>query len=227
MLFIVSTPIGNLEDMTLRAARTLATVDIILAEDTRSAHILLSSLEKNFGLSRNPNTHIISYYKEKEFEKLPEVLDLLKSDKNVALISEAGTPLISDPGSLLTQSVIKKNIPFTVIPGPSAVTTALVLSGLPSKEFLFLGFLPKKETDLIKSIRKMKELKTVLPETTILFYESPARIHDTLAHINEHFPKFSIAICREMTKKFEEVIRGQPSQLLNRAYKGELTVVLH
>lgn len=137
MLFIVSTPIGNLEDMTLRAARTLATVDIILAEDTRSAHILLSSLEKNFGLSRNPNTHIISYYKEKEFEKLPEVLDLLKSDKNVALISEAGTPLISDPGSLLTQSVIKKNIPFTVIPGPSAVTTALVLSGLPSKNFYF------------------------------------------------------------------------------------------
>lgn len=227
MLFIVSTPIGNLDDLTLRAAKTLGSCDILLAEDTRSAQVLLMSLEKNFGIPRNPQTGIISYYKEKEFEKLPEVLDFLKSDKNVALISEAGTPLISDPGSLLIKSIIKENIPFTVIPGPSAVTTALVLSGLPSKEFLFLGFLPKKESDLIKSIRKMAELKSNQPETSIIFYESPARIHATLAIINEYFPKSDIAICREMTKKFEEVIRGKPSELLSREYKGELTVVLH
>ena len=227
MLFIVSTPIGNLDDLTLRAAKTLGSCDILLAEDTRSAQILLMSLEKNFGIPRNPQTRIISYYKEKEFEKLPEVLDFLKSDKNVALISEAGTPLISDPGSLLIKSIIKENIPFTVIPGPSAVTTALVLSGLPSKEFLFLGFLPKKESDLIKSIRKMAELKSSQPETSIIFYESPARIHATLAIINEYFPKSDIAICREMTKMFEEVVRGKPSELLNREYKGELTVVLH
>ncbi|MEK7109754.1 MAG: SAM-dependent methyltransferase, partial [Patescibacteria group bacterium] len=128
MLNIVSTPIGNLDDLSIRQAKTLATSDIILSEDTRSAQTLLEAIKKRFTLTVTCST-VWSYYKEKEFQKLPEIIDLLKEGKNISLISEAGTPLVSDPGYLLVKSCTQRNLPITVIPGPSAVTTALVYSG--------------------------------------------------------------------------------------------------
>ena len=143
MLYVVSTPIGNLDDLSIRQAKTLAASDIILAEDTRSAQILLDAVKKRFNIPVVCST-VWSYYKEKEFQKLPEIIDLLKEGKNISLVSEAGTPLVSDPGYLLVKSCIQRNLPITVIPGPSAATTALVYSGFNPQEHMFLGFFPKK-----------------------------------------------------------------------------------
>src|SRR3989344_5894625 len=126
MLYIVGAPIGNLDDLSIRQAKTLAASDIILAEDTRSTGLLLQRVVKTFGFARNSKQKLISYYKEKEFEKLPEVLELLRSDKSVCLISRSGMPLISDPGLLLVKYLVQKNIQFSVVPGPSAGITALI-----------------------------------------------------------------------------------------------------
>lgn len=232
MLYIVGTPIGNLDDLSFRQAKTLAQSDIILAEDTRSARILLSGISQRFpNLPNTPNhPNIISYYKEKEFEKLPEVIQLLKEEKNISLISESGMPIISDPGFLLIKTVIKENIPFTVIPGPSAVTTALTYSGFnPSVKnggIMFLGFLPKKESDLYQLINRLIQVKKIFPEMIFIFFESPKRINQTLQYFKTLKWNPDIVICREMTKKFEEVIRGKANDLMEKSYKGEITIVL-
>src|SRR3990167_1150198 len=207
MLNIVSTPIGNLDDLSIRQAKILASSDVILAEDTRSAQTLLDAIKKRFMLPVTCST-VWSYYKEKEFEKLPEIIDLLKQEKNISLISEAGTPLVSDPGYLLVKSCIQRNLPMTVIPGPSAVTTALVYSGFNPGEHMFLGFFPKKESQLFQSINRLKQIKTIFPEMVFVFYESPLRINETLRCIDISKWNIEIVICREMTKKFEEIIRG-------------------
>lgn len=225
MLYIVSTPIGNLDDLSLRQAKILATSDIILAEDTRSAQILLNHIRKRYTLRVTCST-IKSYYKEKEFEKLPLVIDLIKSGKTVSLISESGMPLLSDPGYLLVKTAIYQNLPFTVIPGPTAVTTALVYSGFNPNNFMFLGFFPKKPNHLFQLINKLKQIKQIFPEMVFVFYESPYRINQTLKIINESIPDANICIGRELTKKFEEIIRGKAKDLINRTYKGELTLVL-
>lgn len=226
MLYIVSTPIGNLEDLSLRQTKTLVSCEYILAEDTRSAGFLLEKITELFPqLSSSHKPKLISYYKEKEFEKLPEVMALLREDKDIALISEAGTPLISDPGSLLIKQVIKENISFTHIPGSTAVINAVVLAGFNTQHFLFMGFAPKKQSELKKMIAQIKKIKETL-DTSIIFYESPFRVHDTLSILEDQLPDCPIAICREMTKKFEEVIRGTPTELMQREYKGELTVVI-
>jgi len=232
MLFIVATPIGNLDDLSIRQAKTLAASDIILAEDTRSAQILLNAIVERFPPNTYPITHnshmpkIISYYKEKEFEKLPEIIDLLKLDKNISLISEAGTPLVSDPGYLLVKTCIQKNILITVIPGPSAITTALIYSGFNPGEHMFLGFFPKKESQLYQLINRLKQIKTIFPEMVFVFYESPLRINKTLRCIDTSKFNVEVVICREMTKKFEEIIRGSIDELIKRDYKGEITVVI-
>lgn len=231
MLYIVSTPIGNLDDLSIRQAKTLILSDIILAEDTRSAKILLNAIKERFPqLTINNSQLTISYYKEKEFEKLPEILDLLKQGKNISLISESGTPLISDPGYLLVKACIKENLPFTVIPGPSALTTALVYSGFEvfSKNggVMFLGFFPKKQAQSFQLINRLKQIKNILPGIVFVFYESPMRINETLRCIDTSKWDVEIVICREMTKKFEEIIRGKAEELLKRNYKGELTVVI-
>jgi len=233
MLFVVATPIGNLEDLSIRQAKTLASSDIILAEDTRSAAILLQQIVQKFNLALNPSQKLISYYKEKEFEKLPEILNRLKEGKKISLISQSGMPLISDPGYLLTKACIKEKLPFTVIPGPSAVTTALVHSGFNSSKFIFLGFFPKKQSQIIQLIKRMSNIKKFFPDIIFAFYESPQRINRTL----QCFTKLvfsqetlnwnpDIVICREMTKKFEEIIRGKAKDLIQRKYKGELTIVI-
>ena len=167
-----------------------------------------------------------SYYKEKEFEKLPEIIDLLKQEKNISLISEAGTPLVSDPGYLLVKSCVQRNLPITVIPGPSAITTALVYSGFNPQEHMFLGFFPKKESQINQLIEKLKQIKKIFPNMVFVFYESSLRIKETLRCINTSKLNVEIVIAREMTKKFEEIIREPISELMKREYKGEITVVI-
>src|SRR3972149_11609987 len=162
MLFIVATPIGNLDDLSIRRAKTLASSDVILAEDTRSAQTLLDAIKKRFMLPVTCSI-IWSYYKEKEFEKLPEIIDLLKQEKNISLISEAGIPLVSDPGYLLVKTCVQKNIPLTVIPGPSAITTALIYSGFNPQQHMFLGFFPQKQLQMFQLINRLKQIKTIFP----------------------------------------------------------------
>lgn len=220
MLYIVSTPIGNLDDLSYRQAKTIVNSDIILAEDTRTFQKLLSGIEKIFNLKPKSNQKTISYYKENEFEKLPEVLELLREGSVISLVSEAGTPLVSDPGSLLVKEVIKENLPYDVVPGPSAVVNALVLSGFPPKSFFFLGFLPTRENDLKKLFQSLEK------DMTYVAFESPHRINDSLTILASINSSADVAICREMTKKFQEVIRGKPEELSNKSYKGELSLVL-
>jgi len=225
MLYIVATPIGNLEDLSLRAAKTLASSDIILAEDTRSAHILLDHIKKSYMLPVTCSV-IISFYKDCEFEKLPQVINWLNEGKNISLISESGMPLISDPGYFLVATCIKKGMQFTVIPGPTAITTSLVYSGFNPENFMFMGFLPKKESQVFRYIDILKSIKKINPKTVFIFYESPKRINKTLEIIEKLIPEAKICICREMTKKFEEIIRGKAPDLLNRTYKGEIVLLV-
>ena len=231
MLNIVSTPIGNLDDLSIRQAKTLVTSDIILAEDTRSAKTLLDAIYSRFPSLLPPTPYnlppkVWSYYLEKEFQKLPEIIDLLKEGKNISLISEAGTPLVSDPGYLLVKSCVQRNILITVIPGPSAITTALVYSGFNPQEHMFLGFFPKKENQIKQLIDRLKQIKTIFPDMVFVLYESPLRIKETLRCIDTSKFGVEVVICREMTKKFEEIIRGPISELIKRDYKGEITVVI-
>ncbi len=226
MLYIVATPIGNLDDLSIRQAKVLTQSDIILAEDTRTCGHLLQKIKELFGYEKKSSLRLISYYKEKEFEKLPEIINLIEEGKTISLISESGMPLISDPGYLLVKTLIKKNLPFCVIPGPSALTTALVYSGFPVNQFLFLGFLPKKPSAKTRLINRLSFIAKELGEVTVVFYESGLRISETLKIINDIMPQTQVVIAREMTKFYEEIIRGKPQDLLNRSFKGELTVVL-
>jgi 16S rRNA (cytidine1402-2'-O)-methyltransferase len=225
MLYVVATPIGNLDDLSIRQAKTLATSDIILAEDTRSAYTLLEAIKKRFTFPVTCSS-VWSYYKEKEFEKLPEIIDLLEQGKNISIISDAGTPLISDPGFLLVKTTIKKNLPITVIPGPSAVITALTASGFEPKNFMYFGFLPKKENKIVQLINQLYTVKKIFPEMIFVFYESPLRIKESLQCFAKLKWNPEIVICREMTKKFEEVIRGNIEDLIKRDYKGEITLLV-
>lgn len=227
MLYIVGTPIGNLEDLSPRAAKTLLSSDIILAEDTRTAQNLLDFCGRNYK-SQIPNYKLVSYYKEREMEKLGEVLGYLNEGKKVSLISESGLPLISDPGYLLIKSVIRENIPFEVIPGPSAYTTAAVYSGFKTDNILFIGYFPKKSGAIVQSIKRLIEINKILADTIFIFYESPVRINNTLKLFNQYLSEANVCICRELTKKFEEIIRGKPADLLNlnKEYKGEITITI-
>jgi len=225
MLYIVATPIGNLDDLSIRQAKTLASSDIILAEDTRSAFTLLDAIKKRF-MFPITCSKIWSYYKEKEFEKLPEIINLLEQGKNISLISQAGTPLISDPGFLLVKTAIKRNLPIIVIPGPSAITAGLVASGLNPKNFMFLGFFPKKTSQIVQLINRLYTVKKIFPEMVFVFFESPKRIKETLQLFEKSKWNGEIVICREMTKKFEEIIRGNVNDLIKRDYKGELTLLI-
>lgn len=223
MLTIVGTPIGNLQDISLRQAESILGADIILTEDTRSTGILKSQLVGMFDLEINPSQRLISYYKEREFEKLPDILEQLETDQRIVLVSESGMPLVSDPGYLLVQKLIQRNIPFEVVPGPTAATTAIVYSGFDPTHFAFLGFLPKKTADCKKLFEKLQVAKL---ELSYIFYESPRRIVDTLKLLEMVAPDCDVCICRELTKKFEEISRGKPAELASREYRGEITVII-
>ena len=216
-LYIVSTPIGNLEDITLRALRVLKEVDVIAAEDTRHSLKLLN----HYGISKP----LISYWGEKEKVKAEETVRILHSGQTVALISDAGTPGISDPGNVLIRKAIEEGITVIPIPGPTAVISALSISGFSTDAFVFRGFLPVKET------QRLKELKNLsLDPRTIVLYEAPHRIQETLADIEKTFPDRRAVVIREITKFYEEVFRGTVSAVLERLMSskiaGEYVIVL-
>lgn len=227
MLYIVGTPIGNLEDLSLRQAKTILTADVVLAEDTRSAETLILAAERLFDMVRNGDQIVVSYYKDREFEKLPYILSLLAEEKNVALISEAGMPLISDPGGLLANHCRKHDIPFTVIPGPTSITTALALAGNSSHSWTYLGFLPKKPNDIKRLVEKLK-LVPVFEKKDHVFvaFESPDRFNDTMKLFAEVIPTSTISVCRELTKKFEEVLVGSPAELAEKQIRGEIVLII-
>lgn len=180
ILHIVATPIGNIQDISLRAARTLLTADIIACEDTRKTGILLKEIEKLFsGYQERTRPHLISYYDQTELQKIPEIIALLQSGKDIVLVSDAGTPTISDPGFKLVRECIAQKIEIKTTPGPSALTAALSVSGLPTDRFLFVGYPPKKDGNRKKFWEELKEAKKSL-QTTLILYEAPHRILQTI-----------------------------------------------
>lgn len=215
-LYIVSTPIGNLKDITLRALEILKEVDFIACEDTRVTSFLL----KHFGIKKE----LTSLNAVNETKKAAKICDRILNGENCALTSDAGTPSISDPGVRLVSLAIKENIPVVPIPGITALITALSISGLPTDSFVFEGFLPQKKG-------RQKKLKQLAEEErTIVLYESTYRIEKLLNELKEYMPNRTVAICRELTKKFEETWRGKPDEILNnlntKVTKGEFVVVI-
>lgn len=215
-LYIVSTPIGNLKDITLRAIETLKEVDFILCEDTRTSGNLLNHLEIK--------KELISLNAFNEQKKIEFIVDRIISNQTAALISDAGTPLISDPGVRLVSACIDRGIEIIPIPGPVALIAALSMSGLPTDSFVFEGFLPQKKG-------RQTKLKALAEENrTIIIYESMYRIEKLLKELNEYLPERFLVVCREITKKFEETWRGFPKDLVEtfpeKISKGEFVVVI-
>jgi len=217
ILYLCATPIGNLEDITLRCVRVLREADIIAAEDTRQAIKLLNHFQ-----IRKP---LISYHEHNKHEKGKEIVELLRSGKNIALVSDAGMPAISDPGEELVRLCIDSGIEIIPLPGPSASLTALIVSGLSTRRFCFEGFLPSNKKE------RKERLKKLSAETrTIIVYEAPHRLLDTLGEIMEYLGDRRISVSREITKKFEETVRGEISSVIGifkeRAVKGEFVLII-
>ena len=217
MIYLIPTPIGNLEDITLRAIRLLKEVDLILAEDTRVSIKLL----KHFEIG----TPLQSFHMHNEHKKVETVVEHLKNGKTVALISDAGTPGISDPGFLLVREAIKKDIVITCLPGPTALIPALVLSGLPSESFIFEGFLPRKKGRKSKLIELSQNIRTTI------IYESPYRVLKTLTEFIEFFGEDrQISLSREISKIYEETFRGSIAEAIkyfsNKKIKGEFVICI-
>jgi len=217
ILYVVSTPIGNLSDITLRAIETLKQVDLIAAEDTRHSGILL----KNYSIT----TPLTSYHDFNKQKKGPELIQQILSGRSVALVSDAGTPGISDPGYLLIKLAIENQIQIVPIPGPAAFISALVVSGLPTDKFSFEGFLPNKPQ---KRRRRLEELAQ--EKRTLIFYESPYRLLKFLEEVRQILGDRRVCVARELTKKFEEIKRGTVSEVLGYfqqgKIKGELVIVV-
>jgi 16S rRNA (cytidine1402-2'-O)-methyltransferase len=215
-LYIVSTPIGNLKDITLRALEVLSEVDFILCEDTRVTSILL----KHYHIIKQLN----SFNAVSEIKKVPSIIERLQNGQSYALVSDAGTPAISDPGVRLISEAIKNGIQVITIPGATALIAALTISGLPTDSFVFEGFIPQKKGRQ-KKLKKLSEEKR-----TIVLYESSHRIIKLIDELIEYFPERYVVVCRELTKKFEETWRGYPTELkekLNeRIVKGEFVFVI-
>lgn len=214
-LFVVATPIGNLKDTTKRAVEVLKTVDLILSEDTRETKKLLDA----YGLTTNQ----ISYRDQNHKKVMPRILDLLKTGNDLALVSDSGTPLISDPGFKLVQEVINADFDVMTIPGPSAVIAALSVSGLPTDKFIFLGFLPKGRGQRATILKKYGEL-----DATLVIYESPYRLGKLLNDITSSLGNRYVAMSGEMTKIHEKCIRGFAEDLaqLTTGNKGEFVVMV-
>ena len=215
-LFVVGTPIGNLEDMTLRAISTLQNVNLILAEDTRNSKKLLNA--------HNIDSKMISYHDHSSEKEIKKIVDLLLEGKDLALISDAGTPTISDPGYGLIRECIKNDITIIPIPGVSSITAAMSVSGLPSDSFTFIGFLPQKKGRL----KKINQLRAL--DNTIILFESPYRLEKTLNQLLEHLGNRTVVVGRELTKLYEEVIRGNLKDIIvhfsKSKIKGEIVVMI-
>ncbi len=217
-LAIVATPIGNLKDISFRAREVLKAVDYVLCEDTRRARKLKTHLEFDASL--------VSFHEHNERNRIPRIIALMKNGKRFALISDAGSPVLSDPGFLLVQSMKEASLPVTFIPGPSAVIAALVLSGLPPQPFTFLGFPPIQENRRKSFLESLSQLTN----HTLVLFESPDRVLGLLRQLGENLGDRDCAVCRELTKLHEEVIRGKISELLAalsaRKLQGEFTLVI-
>jgi 16S rRNA (cytidine1402-2'-O)-methyltransferase len=216
-LYVVATPIGNLEDITARALRVLREVDVIACEDTRRTRALLSHFEIH--------TPTVSYYEHNKVARGAQLLRQLGEGRSIALVTDAGTPGISDPGFLLVREARAAGIAVVPVPGPSAVVAALSAAGVPADRFVFDGFLPFKPGRRLNRLAALREL-----ETTIVLYESPHRILATLSAIGEVFGEHDIVVARELTKQFEEIVRATPAahreRLSAAEVRGEFTIVI-
>jgi 16S rRNA (cytidine1402-2'-O)-methyltransferase len=216
-LYVVATPIGHLDDITLRALEVLRTVDIIACEDTRHTRILL----QHHGLRRP----LVSYHEHNEHRRAPELLAHLRAGRSVALVSDAGTPVLSDPGFVLVRRAVEEGIPVVPVPGPSAITAALSVAGLPPQPFVFVGFLPRRRSQRRRLLREVAALPW-----TIVAFEAPHRIQQALDDVVEVLGDRPVALLRELTKAFEQVTRGQASAVLRAVResppRGELTLVI-
>ena len=216
-LYLVSTPIGNMEDITLRAIGILKEVDIIASEDTRRSGLLL----KKYNIKKP----LLSYYDHNKLERTPEIIKRIKEGESFALVSDAGTPGISDPGFYLVREAIKEGIPVIPIPGPTALISGLVVSGLPTDRFAFEGFLPRR-----KGRRRKRLQQLVDEERTMVFFEAPHRLLYFLQDLQEILGDRHIAVSRELTKKFEDIERGNVSDFLDtykqKKPKGEFVIVV-
>ena len=216
-LYLVATPIGNLEDITLRALRVLKECDVIAAEDTRHSGQLL----KHFGIAKP----MISYFQFNEAKRSEEIIERLIRGEKVALVTDAGSPGISDPGERVVKAALAAGLRVEAVPGACALIGALTASGLSADEFHFIGFLPHKSGQRRKQLDRLKAFSG-----TLVLYESPYRIEKLLNELNEVFPERTIVLARELTKKFEEFLRGTPRELLEvlkkRALKGEFVVLV-
>ncbi len=217
MLYVVATPIGNLGDITLRALEILKSVDLVAAEDTRHSGLLM----KHFGIKKP----FISYHEHNEAKRTTELVERLAAGENIALITDAGTPGLSDPGLRLVRECIQRELSFSIIPGPSSILTALVGSGFSTERFSFRGFLP------VKTGRRERELRAAAESReTIIFFESPYRLTKTLAACIDVMPDRQLCIARELTKKFEEFRPGTARELLAhyeaRPPKGEIVLLI-
>lgn len=217
MLYVVATPIGNLGDITLRALEVLKSVDIVAAEDTRHSGLLL----KHFEIKKP----FVSYHEHNEAARTAELVERLARGENVALITDAGMPGLSDPGLRLIRECINRQLPFTIVPGPSSILTALVGSGFQTERFSFRGFLP------VKSGRRERELRVAAErEETTVFFESPYRLIKTLQACTTIMPNRQLCVARELTKKFEEFRRGTAATLLAHyeahSAKGEIVFIV-
>ena len=216
-LYLVATPIGNLEDITLRALRTLKECDLVAAEDTRRTGLLL----KHFDISKP----LLSYFQFNEAKRSEELIERLRRGEKIALVTDAGSPGISDPGERVVKAALAAGFRVEAVPGPCALVSALTASGLPTDEFHFIGFLPHKSGQ-----RKTKLVSLINLNGTLIFYESPYRIEKLLEELKELFPERQVVLARELTKKFEEFLRGKPAELLEiirkRSVKGEFVVLV-
>ncbi len=216
-LYVVATPIGNLEDISLRALRTLKEVDLIAAEDTRHTRILLD----HYGIS----TPLTSCHEHNEKSKVPLLVARLRQGESIALVSDAGTPLLSDPGYRLVSGALKEGIPVVPVPGASALIAVLSVSGLPMGSFVFDGFLSAKKRERIESLEALREERR-----TLVFYEVPHRLGETLQDLLEILGDREVVLGREVTKLYEEFIRGRLSEVVaqsaQREWRGEITIVV-
>ncbi len=216
-LYLVATPIGNLEDITLRALRVLRECDVVAAEDTRRTGQLL----KHFEISKP----LLSYFQFNEAKRSEEILERLQRGEKVALVTDAGTPGISDPGERVVRAAVAARLRVESVPGPCALVAALTASGLPTDEFHFIGFLPHKSGQRRNQLEALKQFAG-----TLALYESPYRVEKLLGELNEVFPNRTIVLARELTKKFEGFLRGTPAELLalvaKRSLKGEFVVLV-
>jgi len=216
-LYLVATPIGNLEDITLRALRVLRECDVVAAEDTRRTGHLL----KHFEISKP----LLSYFQFNEAKRSEQIIERLGRGERVALVTDAGSPGISDPGERVVKAAIGAGYRVESVPGPSALVAALTASGLPTDEIHFIGFLPHKSGQRRNKLESLKAF-----DGTLVLYESPYRIEKLLGELNEVFPERNVVLARELTKKFEEYLRGRPAELLEtagkRSLKGEFVVMV-